>query len=91
MNRVESFQGEAQELLREEEPSVVKVKLLLDTAMTLDVDLPEIPRLKQELHKCRWLKNVEETLKDTSQVSLNALRELLGEASMLAKKQGMLS
>ncbi|XP_028397957.1 lysine-specific demethylase 5A-like [Dendronephthya gigantea] len=87
MNRVESFQSEAQEILCEAEPSAIKLKQLLDTAIALDVDLPEIPKLKQELHQCRWLEKVEETLQDTRQVSLDVLRELLDEASMLTKKQ----
>lgn len=87
MNRVESFQSEAQEILCEAEPNAAKLKQLLDTATALDVDLPEIPKLKQELHQRRWLEKVQETLQDTRQVSLDVLRELLDEAGMLTKKQ----
>lgn len=88
MNRVESFQSEAQEILCETEPSAGKLKQLLDTAVALDVDLPEIPKLKQELHQCRWLEKVEETLKDTRQASLDTLRALLDDAGMLTGKEG---
>ena len=88
MNRVESFQSEAQEVLGESEPNAGKLKQLLDTAVALDVDLPEIPKLKQELHQCRWLEKVEETLKDTRQASLDTLRALLDEAAMLTRKEG---
>ena len=91
MNRVESFQSEAQEVLCQAEPNTVKLKQLLDTAIALDVDLPEIPKLKQELHQCRWLEKVEETLQDTRQVSLDILRALLDEAAMLSRKQGTCS
>lgn len=57
MNRVESFQSEAQALLAEPEPEAYKLKQLLDTALALDVDLPEIPKLKQvryEIHENRF-------------------------------------
>ena len=56
MNRVESFQSEAQALLAEPEPEAYKLKQLLDTAIALDVDLPEVSKLKHvryEIHENR--------------------------------------
>lgn len=50
MNRVESFQSEALSLLCEPEPDPQRLKQLLDAGLTLDVDLPEIPKLKQVRH-----------------------------------------
>jgi hypothetical protein len=88
MIRVKSFQDEAKYILGKAEPNAVKLKQLLDTAIAIDVDLPEIPKLKQELHQCRWLEKVEETLQDTRQVSLDILRALLDEATMLSRKEG---
>ena len=42
-----AFQEEAQEALTAEVPDSRQVEKLIDIGITLDVDLPEIPRLKQ--------------------------------------------
>ena len=41
------FQAEAQEALDEELPDSEKLERLVEFGITLDVDLPEIPKLKQ--------------------------------------------
>ena len=43
------FQAEAQEALDEELPDSEKLERLVEFGITLDVDLPEIPKLKQVL------------------------------------------
>lgn len=42
-----AFQDEAQEALSAEVPDSRQLEKLIDIGITLDVDLPEIPRLKQ--------------------------------------------
>ena len=41
------FQREAQEALEETKPNTAHLESLIETAVNLDIDLPEIPRLKQ--------------------------------------------
>ena len=47
MTHVESFQCEAQKLIQSGTTDVAQLQQLLDNGHTLDVDLPEIPKLKQ--------------------------------------------
>lgn len=47
VDKVVAFQEEAQEALTAEVPDSRQVEKLIDIGITLDVDLPEIPRLKQ--------------------------------------------
>lgn len=47
LDKVVAFQEEAQEALSAEVPDSRQLEKLIDIGITLDVDLPEIPRLKQ--------------------------------------------
>ena len=47
MTHVESFQCEAQKVIQSGTTDVAQLQQLLDNGHTLDVDLPEIPKLKQ--------------------------------------------
>jgi len=47
MTHVESFQCEAQKVIQSGATDVTRLQQLLDNGHTLDVDLPEIPKLKQ--------------------------------------------
>jgi len=47
MTHVESFQCEAQKVLQEPVADTARLQQLLDTGTGLDVELPEIPKLKQ--------------------------------------------
>ena len=47
MTHVESFQCEAQKVIQSGTTDVARLQQLLDNGHTLDVDLPEIPKLKQ--------------------------------------------
>ena len=47
MTHVESFQCEAQKVIQSSGNEVKRLQHLLDTGNSLDVDLPEIPKLKQ--------------------------------------------
>lgn len=42
-----NFQADAKEALEAETPDSVKLEQLIDFSVQLDVDLPEIPKLKQ--------------------------------------------
>ena len=47
LKKVHTFQEDAQEALEEETPNSQKLERLMEFSVSLDVDLPEIPRLKQ--------------------------------------------
>ncbi|XP_019634092.1 PREDICTED: lysine-specific demethylase 5C-like isoform X3 [Branchiostoma belcheri] len=84
LNRVESFQQEAQAALQDEMPNSEKLHRLLEIGVGLDVELPEMPKLKQELQQARWLDEVRETLCTPSQVTLDAMRKLIDSGVGLA-------
>ncbi|XP_006815984.1 LOW QUALITY PROTEIN: lysine-specific demethylase 5A [Saccoglossus kowalevskii] len=84
LHRVESFQLEAKDALDDTTPDSVKLKRLLDIGVSLDVELPEMPKLKQELQQARWLDEVRSTLSVPNQVTLDALRKLIDSGVSLA-------
>ena len=47
LDKVVDFQKRAQDALQEETPDSAKLEKLVEAGVTLDVDLPEIPKLKQ--------------------------------------------
>lgn len=56
LTRVTDFQDEAKAALKEEMPESEAISKLLDTGCSLDIDLPELPRLKHKLQQvfCLW-------------------------------------
>lgn len=50
--------------LSDEMPDSSKLQALLDLGSSLDVELPELPRLKQELQQARWLDEVVQNIKN---------------------------
>lgn len=58
LDNVEDFHERAQVALSDEMPDSSKLQALLDLGSGLDVELPELPRLKQELQQARWLDEV---------------------------------
>ena len=59
LTKVLDFQLTAQSTLTSStRPDSCALDEMLDTAMTLDVDLPEIARLRQLLSQAKWLDQV---------------------------------
>uniref|UniRef100_A0A672YXA6 [histone H3]-trimethyl-L-lysine(4) demethylase n=1 Tax=Sphaeramia orbicularis TaxID=375764 RepID=A0A672YXA6_9TELE len=58
LENVEDFHERAQVALADEMPDSSKLQALLDLGSGLDVELPELPQLKQELQQARWLDEV---------------------------------
>ncbi|KAK2189153.1 hypothetical protein NP493_114g03035 [Ridgeia piscesae] len=84
LQRVLDFQLEAVEALEEETPNSAKLEKLMEFGVTLDVDLPEIPKLKQVLQQARWLDDVRGSLSVPSQVTLDVMRKLMESGVGLA-------
>ncbi|XP_071532238.1 lysine-specific demethylase 5A isoform X2 [Panulirus ornatus] len=77
LTRVTTFQEEAIELLNQEIPDSEVIAKMVDTGCSLDIDIPELPRLKHKLQQIEWLEEVEETLEDCGSVTVECVRKLL--------------
>ena len=77
LDRVIEFQRDAQNALIAETPDSEKLEQLIYFSVTLDVDLPEIPKLKQVLQQAQWLDEVRDTLREPLNVTLDIMREMM--------------
>uniref|UniRef100_H3CMU6 [histone H3]-trimethyl-L-lysine(4) demethylase n=1 Tax=Tetraodon nigroviridis TaxID=99883 RepID=H3CMU6_TETNG len=83
LEKVEEFHERAQ-ALSDEMPDSSKLQALLDLGSGLDVELPELPRLKQELQQARWLDEVRVTLAEPHRVTLELMKRLIDSGVGLA-------
>ncbi|XP_075867750.1 lysine-specific demethylase 5A isoform X2 [Nelusetta ayraudi] len=84
LENVEDFHERAQVALSDEMPDSSKLQALLDLGSGLDVELPELPRLKQELQQARWLDEVRITLAEPHRVTLDLMKRLIDSGVGLA-------
>ncbi|KAJ8393997.1 hypothetical protein AAFF_G00055300 [Aldrovandia affinis] len=84
LENVEDFHERAQWALADETPDSSKLQALLDLGGGLDVELPELPRLKQELQQARWLDEVRQTLAEPQRVTLELMKRLIDSGVGLA-------
>ncbi|KAL0962770.1 hypothetical protein UPYG_G00345120 [Umbra pygmaea] len=84
LENVEDFHERAQIALADELPDSSKLQALLDLGGGLDVELPELPRLKQELEQARWLDEVRVTLAEPHRVTLELMKRLIDSGVGLA-------
>ncbi|XP_030827948.1 lysine-specific demethylase 5A isoform X2 [Strongylocentrotus purpuratus] len=89
VDEVEKFRSEAQDALSDAIPNSDKLKRLLEAGAALDIELPEIPKLKLELHQARWLDDVRATLALPTSVTLETLRKLIDSGVSLAPHQAI--
>ncbi|XP_058842465.1 lysine-specific demethylase 5A isoform X3 [Acipenser ruthenus] len=84
LENVEEFHERAQAALVDETPDSSKLQALLDMGAGLDVELPQLPRLKQELQQARWLDEVCLTLAEPHRVTLDVMKRLIDSGVGLA-------
>ncbi|XP_074553882.1 lysine-specific demethylase 5A isoform X2 [Halichoeres trimaculatus] len=84
LENVEDFHERAQVALSDETPDSSKLQALLDLGSGLDVELPQLPRLKQELQQARWLDEVHVTLAEPHRVTLELMKRLIDSGVGLA-------
>uniref|UniRef100_H2RXZ0 [histone H3]-trimethyl-L-lysine(4) demethylase n=1 Tax=Takifugu rubripes TaxID=31033 RepID=H2RXZ0_TAKRU len=84
LEKVEEFHERAQAALSDEMPDSSKLQALLDLGSGLDVELPELPRLKQELQQARWLDEVRVTLAEPHRFTLELMKRLIDSGVGLA-------
>uniref|UniRef100_A0A8C5PBT0 Lysine-specific demethylase 5A n=1 Tax=Leptobrachium leishanense TaxID=445787 RepID=A0A8C5PBT0_9ANUR len=81
---VEEFHERSQDAMNDEIPDSSKLQSLIDLGTSLYVELPELPRLKQELLQARWLDEVRQTLSDPHRVTLDVMKKLIDSGVGLA-------
>lgn len=81
---MEEFHERAQEAMLDEVPDSSKLQALIDLGSNLYVELPELPRLKQELLQARWLDEVRQTLSDPHKVTLDVMKKMIDSGVGLA-------
>ncbi|XP_078076448.1 lysine-specific demethylase 5A isoform X2 [Mustelus asterias] len=84
LDSVEEFHERSKEALSDEIPDSSKLQLLLELGSGLDVELQELPKLKQHLQQARWLDEVNLTLSDPAKVTLDAMKKLIDSGIGLA-------
>ncbi|XP_071817474.1 lysine-specific demethylase 5A-like isoform X3 [Apostichopus japonicus] len=84
LQEIENFITEAQETLEDAIPNSEKLQKLLDKGNSFDIELSEIPKLKQELIQAKWLDEVRNTLSNSASVTLDLLRKLIDSGVNLA-------
>uniref|UniRef100_A0AAR2JSN8 [histone H3]-trimethyl-L-lysine(4) demethylase n=1 Tax=Pygocentrus nattereri TaxID=42514 RepID=A0AAR2JSN8_PYGNA len=84
LENVEDFHERAQVALTDETPDSSKLQALVDLGSGLDVELPELPRLKQELQQARWLDEVRLTLQEPQRFTLELMKRLIDSGVGLA-------
>ncbi|XP_073400283.1 lysine-specific demethylase 5A isoform X2 [Dendrobates tinctorius] len=84
LDDVEEFHERAQEAMSDEIPDSSKLQALIDMGSNLYVELPELPRLKQELLQARWLDEVRQTLSDPHKVTLDVMKKSIDSGVGLA-------
>uniref|UniRef100_T1IT35 [histone H3]-trimethyl-L-lysine(4) demethylase n=1 Tax=Strigamia maritima TaxID=126957 RepID=T1IT35_STRMM len=77
LDQVVEFQHDAKEILENEMPDMKNLEKLIDFGVTLDIDLPEVPNLKQKLQQVKWLDEVQATVQEPTQVTSESLRQLI--------------
>ncbi|GLH14974.1 Lysine-specific demethylase lid [Gryllus bimaculatus] len=84
LKRVETFKEKSEELLKSEFPESKELSSCLELGYALDIDLPEVPRLKQYYEQMQWLENVQFQRSEPDKLTTEMLRQLLASGIELA-------
>uniref|UniRef100_A0A8C5G8G7 [histone H3]-trimethyl-L-lysine(4) demethylase n=1 Tax=Gouania willdenowi TaxID=441366 RepID=A0A8C5G8G7_GOUWI len=79
LNRIEDFQQHSEKVLADKVPSVGEIQDLLEVSLDFDVELPELPRLRERLEQARWLEAVQEAASRPTNLSLETMRRLIDQ------------
>ncbi|KAI4826752.1 hypothetical protein KUCAC02_030185 [Chaenocephalus aceratus] len=71
-------------LLSDEAPSPAELQDLLDVSLGLDVELPQLPLLRERLEQARWLEAVQTASSRTESLCLDTMRRLIDQGVGLA-------
>ncbi|KAF2350829.1 JmjN domain [Trinorchestia longiramus] len=79
----EEEEGDAKNQDGDEQIHSEELSALLETGLELDIELPELARLRCRLQKVQWLEEVQDMLECESSVTAEAVRALLSKAHQL--------
>ncbi|XP_067360832.1 lysine (K)-specific demethylase 5Ba isoform X4 [Channa argus] len=84
LTRVDNFQQCSERLLSDESPSALELQDLLDVSLGLDVELPQLPLLRERLEQARWLEAVQQASSRPDSLCLDTMRRLIDQGVGLA-------
>uniref|UniRef100_A0A3Q3AZ20 [histone H3]-trimethyl-L-lysine(4) demethylase n=1 Tax=Kryptolebias marmoratus TaxID=37003 RepID=A0A3Q3AZ20_KRYMA len=84
LTRVDDFQQRSDRLLSDESPSPQELQDLLDVSLGLDVELPQLPLLRERLEQARWLEAVQQASSRSDSLCLDTMRRLIDQGVGLA-------
>ncbi|XP_023142903.1 lysine (K)-specific demethylase 5Ba isoform X1 [Amphiprion ocellaris] len=84
LTRVDDFQQRSERLLSDESPSPLELQDLLDVSLGLDVELPQLPLLRERLEQARWLEAVQQASSRPDSLCLDTMRRLIDQGVGLA-------
>ncbi|XP_077386911.1 lysine (K)-specific demethylase 5Ba [Festucalex cinctus] len=84
LTRVDEFQQRSERLLSDESPNSVELQELLDLSLGLDVELPQLPLLRERLEQARWLETVKQANSRPDNLCLDTMRRLIDQGVGLA-------
>uniref|UniRef100_A0A8C7J9E9 [histone H3]-trimethyl-L-lysine(4) demethylase n=1 Tax=Oncorhynchus kisutch TaxID=8019 RepID=A0A8C7J9E9_ONCKI len=79
LNCIEDFQQHSEKVLMDEATSTAVIQSLLDVSFHFDVELPELPILRERLEQARWLEGVQQTSAQPSTLTLETMRRLIDQ------------
>uniref|UniRef100_A0A3B3DZJ7 [histone H3]-trimethyl-L-lysine(4) demethylase n=1 Tax=Oryzias melastigma TaxID=30732 RepID=A0A3B3DZJ7_ORYME len=82
--RVDDFHQCSERLLSDESPSPQELQDLLDVSLGLDVELPQLPMLRERLEQARWLEAVQQASSRPDSLCLDTMRRLIDQGVGLA-------
>uniref|UniRef100_A0A3B4THE0 [histone H3]-trimethyl-L-lysine(4) demethylase n=1 Tax=Seriola dumerili TaxID=41447 RepID=A0A3B4THE0_SERDU len=84
LTRVDDFRQRSEHLLSDESPSPLELQDLLDVSLGLDVELPQLPLLRERLEQARWLEAVQQASSWPDSLCLDTMRRLIDQGVGLA-------
>ncbi|CAJ1051738.1 lysine (K)-specific demethylase 5Ba [Xyrichtys novacula] len=84
LTRVDDFQQRSECLLSDESPSPQGLQELLDVSLGLDVELPQLPLLRERLEQARWMEAVQQASSRPESLCLDTMRRLIDQGVGLA-------
>ncbi|XP_056128822.1 lysine (K)-specific demethylase 5Ba [Lampris incognitus] len=79
LTRVDDFQQCSERLLSDDSPSPSELQGLLDVSLSLDVELPQLPLLRERLEQARWLDAVQLASSRPDSLCLDTMRRLIDQ------------
>ncbi|KAG8296501.1 Lysine-specific demethylase 5A [Homalodisca vitripennis] len=83
LEKVLEFQEEANKLLSRDIVESKVLESVIETGFFLNIDLVELPSLKEKLEQMKWLEEVKLIREDNEQMTIEAIRELIESAELI--------